>query len=423
VGNSAFGGSGSSGPPYTSPGASGNGGSAFNANQASFINCLFSNNTATGGVGGSFEVGDQDPGDAGGAANGGALCNSGSLLASNNTFARNVATGGQGAQGASGIFSEDPVDYPPGNGGNGGNAAGGGVSCLGSSCILVNATFWSNSAVGGAGGQGGSGGDTGRYNYAGNGANGGSGGNGAGGSFSGQGGSLLAWNVTAALNSAAGGVGGAGGIEGDPPGTFYGGYPGSPGSAGLPGLGEGDCVGSMGGTVTLKNSIFSPNAPTDTNIFGSIIDAGNSISFDRQDSLTNSSSFNGINPMLAPLGNYGGPTPTMALLAGSPAIDHADSSDFPVTDQRGFPRPYGPAPDIGAFEYPPMNELILASHGDGQLTLAYAGTNGQTYRIQTSVDFMQWFPIATNTLGTTAYLDTTFTIANPPAQFFRAVSP
>jgi hypothetical protein len=102
--------------------------------------------------------------------------------------------------------------------------------------------------------------------------------------------------------------------------------------------------------VTLKNSILCPNAPSDTNIFGSIVDAGNNIDSDMQNSLTNSTSLNGVNPGLAPLGNNGGPTPTMALLPGSPAINAADPTDFPATDQRGYPRPYGPAPDIGAFE-------------------------------------------------------------------------
>ena len=43
----------------------------------------------------------------------------------------------------------------------------------------------------------------------------------------------------------------------------------------------------------------------------------------------------------------------MALLAGSPAIDAGDPASFPSTDQRGYHRPSGPAPDIGAFEYSP----------------------------------------------------------------------
>jgi hypothetical protein len=54
-------------------------------------------------------------------------------------------------------------------------------------------------------------------------------------------------------------------------------------------------------------------------------------------------------PGLAPLGNYGGPTQTMAVLPGSPAIDAGLSGrGIPTTDQRGQPRAGGV--DIGAFQ-------------------------------------------------------------------------
>jgi hypothetical protein len=63
-------------------------------------------------------------------------------------------------------------------------------------------------------------------------------------------------------------------------------------------------------------------------------------------------SFNVINAMLGSLQNNGGPTMTMALLPGSPAIGHADSAFAPVTDQRGVTRRdlAGELTDIGAFE-------------------------------------------------------------------------
>ena len=59
-----------------------------------------------------------------------------------------------------------------------------------------------------------------------------------------------------------------------------------------------------------------------------------------------------INALLGPLQNNGGPTQTMALSAGSPAIGHADNAFAPATDQRGFTRldEPGEATDIGAFE-------------------------------------------------------------------------
>ncbi len=58
---------------------------------------------------------------------------------------------------------------------------------------------------------------------------------------------------------------------------------------------------------------------------------------------------------LAPLGFYGGPTQTMALLPGSAAIGNGGVADYPgtttpiTTDQRGYPLDL-PAPDIGAFQ-------------------------------------------------------------------------
>ena len=63
-------------------------------------------------------------------------------------------------------------------------------------------------------------------------------------------------------------------------------------------------------------------------------------------------------PMLGNPADNGGPTLTLALLPGSPAIDAGDSglvtdppfTGPPFTDQRGDPRISGAAVDIGAFE-------------------------------------------------------------------------
>jgi hypothetical protein len=57
-----------------------------------------------------------------------------------------------------------------------------------------------------------------------------------------------------------------------------------------------------------------------------------------------------ISVLLGPLANNGGPTPTHALLAGSPALDHGDPATTVSVDQRGQPRPIGGGYDIGAFE-------------------------------------------------------------------------
>lgn len=82
-------------------------------------------------------------------------------------------------------------------------------------------------------------------------------------------------------------------------------------------------------------------------------------------------------PMLSPAGlaDNGGPTPTIALLLGSPAIDQGLSGPEETADQRGLPRPilYPGVPvvtagsdgaDIGAFELqppvPPATANVIA---------------------------------------------------------------
>jgi predicted outer membrane repeat protein len=80
----------------------------------------------------------------------------------------------------------------------------------------------------------------------------------------------------------------------------------------------------------------------------------------------------GVNPLLAPLGNYGGPTQTMALLPGSPALGAGDfgvvrNPPFPgppFTDQRGIDRIMSGFVDIGAFES--RGFTISVSSGSGQ---------------------------------------------------------
>jgi len=107
-------------------------------------------------------------------------------------------------------------------------------------------------------------------------------------------------------------------------------------------------------------------------------------------------------PTLGPLDDYGGPTPTIPLLAGSPAIDAGGTGYGLPTDQRGRARPYGAACDIGAFESSPPYVIrgkllgstldepltLLASPGD-QVTVSYRaygfdGLSPDTYTITPS---------------------------------------
>jgi len=57
-----------------------------------------------------------------------------------------------------------------------------------------------------------------------------------------------------------------------------------------------------------------------------------------------------LDPKLGPLAANGGPTRTLALLAGSPALNAAAVPCATGRDQRGLLRPRGGACDIGAFE-------------------------------------------------------------------------
>ncbi len=61
-----------------------------------------------------------------------------------------------------------------------------------------------------------------------------------------------------------------------------------------------------------------------------------------------------VNVMLAPLGNYGGPTLTYIPYGSSPAIDNGDNLACPASDQRGKPRPVR-ACDVGAVERQPID--------------------------------------------------------------------
>src|SRR5262249_18633722 len=51
-------------------------------------------------------------------------------------------------------------------------------------------------------------------------------------------------------------------------------------------------------------------------------------------------------PQLGPLADNGGPTPTMALLPNSPALNAGSAAGAPATDQRGAAR--DTPPDLGA---------------------------------------------------------------------------
>lgn len=146
---------------------------------------------------------------------------------------------------------------------------------------------------------------------------------------------------------------------------------------------SGNTAATAGGGILSTSTI--PNSELGLNLVNSII-AGNSANSgsDVSGPVDGQSGVNliGGNPKLAPLADYSGPTPTMPPLPGSSAIEAAVLTDTtPPTDQRGMPRPYGIAPDIGAVEAFPFSSLALIdSDNDGiddRLEPAYQMTVGQ----------------------------------------------
>jgi hypothetical protein len=104
------------------------------------------------------------------------------------------------------------------------------------------------------------------------------------------------------------------------------------------------------GPATFANTIVAGNPGGDCNFSNVPHTTDHSLDSDNSCGFTDAGSLPGVNPMLGPLANNGGPTDTQALLAGSPAIDAGDNATCQPTDQRGVTRPQGPACDIGAYE-------------------------------------------------------------------------
>jgi predicted outer membrane repeat protein len=74
-----------------------------------------------------------------------------------------------------------------------------------------------------------------------------------------------------------------------------------------------------------------------------------------------------LDPLLSPLGDYGGPTRTFALLPSSPALGAGDPNNPETTDQRGLPRVVGGLSDIGAFQTQANPLLVTTLTDPGRL--------------------------------------------------------
>jgi hypothetical protein len=311
------------------PSAPGQGGAVFNAGTLFARRTLFSTNTATGASASSRPVAGP-----GGSGNGGGLYNAGRSDVWESAFLGHRAQGGGGAvkEGAS-----SPPRFGPGGDGTGG------AICNASQMGVVNCTLTGNQSVGGPGATAGFPvPTTGPAGLA------------YGGALD-NGGTAQLLNVTLLANSGAGGA-----------------------------------LHSSGFTV-LTNAIVANSASGD-NCSGAITDGGHNLSSDASCAFTASGSLNGTDPLLGPLADHGGPTPTHALLPGSPAIDSGDNATCPSVDQRGEPRPMLSGCDIGAFELrPDVFHLGSLERLEPQIwRLRGIGPANRNLRIEGSSDLRHW---------------------------------
>ncbi len=113
--------------------------------------------------------------------------------------------------------------------------------------------------------------------------------------------------------------------------------------------------GDAGATLSIQNSIVADNVSEGCFLapFGAgavAIDSLGGNVFSDETCFAGADDQVVSNAGLDVLADNGGPTLTHRLLPGSPAIDAADSTACPATDQRGVTRPQGTACDVGAFE-------------------------------------------------------------------------
>jgi len=115
-------------------------------------------------------------------------------------------------------------------------------------------------------------------------------------------------------------------------------------------------------TVEFENTLLADSAlGTNCGGVGFFVSNGNNIDSDSSCGLVGPDDQNGVDPMIGPLQDNGGPTLTHALLTGSPAIDEGADVFCPGEDQRGVFRPFDGAGngtatcDVGAFELTDCN--------------------------------------------------------------------
>jgi len=265
---------------------------------------------------------------------GGAIFNRSQLTVERTTFSGNVTSGSDptGLYSGGGVYNGDGTATVVDSTftGNTVRGDGAGIMVQGGSLHVSNSTFAGNSAAHAGGGIM-------FYNYS---------------------GTATVINSTVANNSAAYG----GGIE-----SFVGQF-------------------AIANTIVAGNTATTADpdirgrfVSTDHDLIGIIGDATGFSASGPAASLIGTAS-NPLDPLLGSLGDNGGPTQTMALLPGSPAInagdDHPETTTgnpalaAPATDQRGKTRitPADPTIDIGAYEAVQALPTVSVSDAGGVYT-------------------------------------------------------
>ena len=286
-------------------GGNGEGGAIYNSGTLTVFACTFDGNTAAGGLGGNSSAG---PGGAAGLSAGGAIFNTGTATVSNSTFSGNGAIGARGGNASTGEA-----------GGKGGDTQGGAIHNAGTLGLFSSTFFHNSSNAGGAG-----------FNDVAHDDNGGD-------AF---GGAIFA-RADASTAMASNLVAGSyirGGIAGNYEVFTYG--------------------------MALGRDVFAAVTSLGFNLIG---DASDNTGWVASDQLGTAEA--PIDPMVQTFEHdNAGPTPTLSLKPGSPAIDQGNSFGL-TSDQRGLARMYddpavpnaagGDSSDVGAFELQPAPPATL----------------------------------------------------------------
>ncbi|MFT6862695.1 MAG: putative outer membrane repeat protein [Akkermansiaceae bacterium] len=164
-----------------------------------------------------------------------------------------------------------------------------------------------------------------------------------------------------------------------------------------------DGIKAVSGDLNLSFSTFVGNENPSLIIENAIASLNSSIFSENSDVLTQAflDSLEGddlsilsTNPLLSPIGYFGGPTLTMPPLANSPAIDQSSTPTLP-TDQREAPRTVGIATDLGATEYGAIPENEISPTPDPVVTISGDRLDISQVNTDNGISFREAIALAT----------------------------